>query len=88
MYSAGWLKHVMAWRGWHAMGRMSLSVLMVHWCINVNIAASRLQPTTVSLLSVVRHHNYTNMSQVKSSKGRERLMNMISLSVSLLVKLV
>ncbi|XP_050552811.1 O-acyltransferase like protein-like isoform X1 [Spodoptera frugiperda] len=49
----GWLKHVMAWRGWHAMGRMSLSVLMVHWCINVNIAASRLQPTTVSLLSVL-----------------------------------
>nr|CAB3511244.1 unnamed protein product [Spodoptera littoralis] len=49
----GGLKHVLAWRGWHAMGRMSLSVLMVHWCINVNIAASRLQPTTASLLSVV-----------------------------------
>lgn len=49
----GCLKHVLAWRGWRAMGRMSLSVLMVHWCINVNIAASRLQPTTASLLSVV-----------------------------------
>ncbi|CAH0696510.1 unnamed protein product [Spodoptera exigua] len=48
-----WLQQLMSWRGWHALGRMSLSVLMVHWCINMNIAASRLQPTTASLLSVV-----------------------------------
>ncbi|KAH9637543.1 hypothetical protein HF086_010954 [Spodoptera exigua] len=47
-----WLQQLMSWRGWHALGRMSLSVLMVHWCINMNIAASRLQPTTASLLSV------------------------------------
>ncbi|XP_075983845.1 nose resistant to fluoxetine protein 6-like [Anticarsia gemmatalis] len=49
----GWLKHYFSWRGWHAMGRMSLSVLAVHWCINMSIAASRPQPITTSLLSVM-----------------------------------
>ncbi|KAJ8712634.1 hypothetical protein PYW08_007938 [Mythimna loreyi] len=49
----GWLKHLMAWRGWHAMGRMSLSVLMLHWILNLSLAASRPQPIATSLLSVV-----------------------------------
>ncbi|CAB3260129.1 unnamed protein product, partial [Arctia plantaginis] len=50
----GWLKHFLAWRGWYAMGRMSLSVLAVHWCINMTIAAARAQPISSSFLSVVR----------------------------------
>ncbi|KAJ8710950.1 hypothetical protein PYW07_008192 [Mythimna separata] len=49
----GWLKHLMAWRGWQAMGRMSLSVLMLHWILNLSLAASRPQPITTSLFSVV-----------------------------------
>uniref|UniRef100_A0A2A4K959 Acyltransferase 3 domain-containing protein n=1 Tax=Heliothis virescens TaxID=7102 RepID=A0A2A4K959_HELVI len=49
----GWLKHIFAWRGWFALGRMSLSVLLLHWCINLSIAASRPQPIYSSLLSAV-----------------------------------
>ncbi|XP_028035273.1 nose resistant to fluoxetine protein 6-like [Bombyx mandarina] len=46
------LKEFSAWRGWHAMGRMSLSVLMLHWCVNTIIAHSRLQPSTTTVLDV------------------------------------
>ncbi|XP_047032953.1 nose resistant to fluoxetine protein 6-like [Helicoverpa zea] len=49
----GWLKQVFSWRGWSALGRLSLSVLLLHWCINLSIAASRPQPVYSSLLSVV-----------------------------------
>ncbi|XP_063896371.1 nose resistant to fluoxetine protein 6 [Helicoverpa armigera] len=49
----GWLKQIFSWRGWSALGRLSLSVLLLHWCINLSIAASRPQPIHSSLLSVV-----------------------------------
>nr|XP_021193723.2 nose resistant to fluoxetine protein 6-like [Helicoverpa armigera] len=49
----GWLKQIFSWRGWSALGRLSLSVLLLHWCINLSMAASRPQPIHSSLLSVV-----------------------------------
>ncbi|CAH0595007.1 unnamed protein product [Chrysodeixis includens] len=49
----GWLKSLFAWRGWQAMGRMSLAVLAVHWCVNMFVAASTHQPVHASLLSVI-----------------------------------
>ncbi|KOB66051.1 Uncharacterized protein OBRU01_21041, partial [Operophtera brumata] len=49
----GFYQNWFSWSGWHAMGRMSLSVLMIHWLINTCIAASRPQPISTSLLDVV-----------------------------------
>ncbi|XP_030032423.2 uncharacterized protein LOC115448932 [Manduca sexta] len=40
------------WRGWHAAGRMSLSVLMVHWCVDMAFVAARPQPTITSTIEV------------------------------------
>ncbi|KAJ0173381.1 hypothetical protein K1T71_011557 [Dendrolimus kikuchii] len=46
-----WLREWFGWRGWHAMGRMSLSVLMVHWCINMALVASKPQPVVSSFIA-------------------------------------
>ncbi|XP_047538474.1 nose resistant to fluoxetine protein 6-like [Vanessa atalanta] len=41
-----------AWRGWAAMGRMSLSVLMLHWLINMQLAGARRTLTEVNILNI------------------------------------
>ncbi|XP_046964255.1 nose resistant to fluoxetine protein 6-like [Vanessa cardui] len=41
-----------AWRGWAALGRMSLSVLMLHWVINMQLAATRRTLTEVTILNI------------------------------------
>ncbi|CAB3245916.1 unnamed protein product [Arctia plantaginis] len=35
----GPLKKLFGWSGWNAMARMSLTVLILHWCVNMIIAA-------------------------------------------------
>ncbi|XP_064074426.1 nose resistant to fluoxetine protein 6-like [Vanessa tameamea] len=41
-----------AWRGWAALGRMSLSVLMLHWLVNMQLAGARRTLTEVNILNI------------------------------------
>ncbi|CAB3245518.1 unnamed protein product [Arctia plantaginis] len=45
-------KRMFSWRIWYPLGRSSLSVLMLHWCVNMMFTASTLQPITRNALSV------------------------------------
>lgn len=48
----GPLKRIFGWNGWTAIARMSLSVLILHWCVNMVIAARPVAYNT-SFLDVV-----------------------------------
>ncbi|XP_062528853.1 O-acyltransferase like protein isoform X1 [Bombyx mori] len=50
----GYLQHVFCWRGWFALGRLSLSALMLHWCVYTLFAASVNTPVTSSVLHIAR----------------------------------
>ncbi|CAB3245515.1 unnamed protein product [Arctia plantaginis] len=41
-----------SWRIWYPLGRSSLSVLMLHWCVNMMFKASTLQPITRNALGM------------------------------------
>ncbi|XP_072934079.1 nose resistant to fluoxetine protein 6-like [Epargyreus clarus] len=47
-----WLRRIFGWRGFQAMGRLSLSVLMLHWCVNMAVSASRPALTAFSVLTI------------------------------------
>ncbi|XP_063896370.1 nose resistant to fluoxetine protein 6 [Helicoverpa armigera] len=49
----GYLRHVFSWSGWFTLGRLSLPVLLLHWCINCMLAGSSLMPITTSTLHTV-----------------------------------
>ncbi|KAJ0173248.1 hypothetical protein K1T71_011424 [Dendrolimus kikuchii] len=55
----GSLSRLFAWSGWHAMGRMSLAVMLIHWMVNVSIAArpvafhTSLLDTTIDWIATV-----------------------------------
>ncbi|PZC75398.1 hypothetical protein B5X24_HaOG206128 [Helicoverpa armigera] len=49
----GYLRHVFSWSGWFALGRLSLPVLLLHWCINCMLTGSSLTSITTSTLHTV-----------------------------------
>nr|XP_026488581.1 nose resistant to fluoxetine protein 6-like [Vanessa tameamea] len=55
-----------AWRGWAALGRMSLSVLMLHWLVNMQLAGARRTLTEVNILNIVSSYCYTVVSNISA----------------------
>ncbi|CAH0595009.1 unnamed protein product [Chrysodeixis includens] len=51
--TTGFLRHVFSWRGWYALGRLSLAAVTLHWCLNTMVAASSLTPITSDALHMV-----------------------------------
>ncbi|XP_032527490.1 O-acyltransferase like protein-like [Danaus plexippus] len=45
-------RRVTGWRGWTALGRMSLSVLMLHWVINMRLVASKRTLLEASVFTI------------------------------------
>ncbi|XP_075984002.1 uncharacterized protein LOC142981782 [Anticarsia gemmatalis] len=50
--SHGFLMHIFSWRIWYPLGRMSLSVVMLHWSVNMLLKAANLTPVTSTLLEM------------------------------------
>nr|XP_034827889.1 O-acyltransferase like protein-like [Maniola hyperantus] len=48
----GRLRRAWAWRGWATIGRMSLSIMMLHWIVNMYIVGTRRTLTEVSVTSI------------------------------------
>ncbi|CAB3222279.1 unnamed protein product [Arctia plantaginis] len=48
----GFSNLLFSWRIWYPLGRSSLSVLMLHWCVNMMFTASTLQPINRNALGV------------------------------------
>ncbi|XP_045769955.1 O-acyltransferase like protein-like [Maniola jurtina] len=48
----GRLRRAWAWRGWATIGRMSLSIMMLHWLVNVYIVGTRRTLTEASVMSI------------------------------------
>ncbi|CAH2093334.1 unnamed protein product [Euphydryas editha] len=47
--------HVLTWRAWQILGRMSLSVLLVHWCYNLTLLAVKTNLARVSVFEIGGH---------------------------------
>ncbi|XP_023942007.2 O-acyltransferase like protein [Bicyclus anynana] len=47
-----WFRRAAAWRGWAAIGRMSLAIMMLHWIINVHRVGSLRTLTEASVASI------------------------------------
>ncbi|XP_041971565.1 O-acyltransferase like protein-like [Aricia agestis] len=47
-----YFRRVMSWRGWQVSGRLMLSVVCLHWCINMSGVAGRRTLTDFSVFSV------------------------------------
>ncbi|XP_046963658.1 O-acyltransferase like protein-like [Vanessa cardui] len=47
--------HVLTWRIWHILSRMSLSVLLVHWCYNLTFLAIKTNLARVSVFEIGGH---------------------------------
>lgn len=50
---AGFWWRFLSWGGWQVLGRMSMSVLMVHWSYNLLQVAVRTNLTRVSFFDIV-----------------------------------
>ncbi|XP_045453953.1 uncharacterized protein LOC123663308 [Melitaea cinxia] len=48
-------RHILTWRAWQILGRMSLSVLLVHWSYNLTILAVKTNLARVSVYEIGGH---------------------------------
>ncbi|XP_053616970.1 O-acyltransferase like protein-like [Plodia interpunctella] len=46
-------RDLFCWWGWRTLGRLSLPALMLHWCVNMLLAAARPQPLPTSPFDLV-----------------------------------
>ncbi|KOB74163.1 Uncharacterized protein OBRU01_08986, partial [Operophtera brumata] len=49
----------LSWRGWEVLGRMSLSIYLVHWLHALTVLAVRPQPSPVSVYDIGGHFLWT-----------------------------
>ncbi|XP_039752577.1 O-acyltransferase like protein-like [Pararge aegeria] len=47
-----WFRRALSWRGWAIIGRMSLSIMMLHWVVNVHLLGIHRTLTVASVPSI------------------------------------
>ena len=48
-----WWKFL-SWRGWEILGRMSLSIYLIHWLFSLTLLAQRTNANRASVFDIVR----------------------------------